>query len=192
VATALLVALASCTSSSSPAPAISSAPASATAPTTTGAAASSTPASVATVVLTAPVGATALPDVPAVTGGTDLAKAPTIAGSSGPPAVLIVRDLVVGTGATANATQTVTVKYVGALYLSGTVFDTSWGSGASTDVFALSGVIPGFARGIAGMKVGGRREIVVPPALGYGAHATTSIPTNSTLVFVVDLVSVTG
>jgi hypothetical protein len=141
-------------------------------------------------------GTAAVPGLPAVTGGIDVTKKPTVSIGSEPLSVLVVRDLVVGTGSAVSPTATVKVKYVGALFTTGTVFDTSWGKtgsgGADTATFALSGVIPGFAQGLIGMNTGGRREIVIPPSLGYGASATRTIPANSTLVFVVDLVSTSG
>ncbi len=93
----------------------------------------------------------------------------------------------VGTGAAASAQSTVSVQYVGALWTTGEEFDSSWKRGQAVD-FPLSGVIPGFQQGIVGMKIGGRREIVIPPNLGYGASAQGPIPGGSTLVFVVDLV----
>jgi hypothetical protein len=129
--------------------------------------------------------------VPAVSGATDLKAEPTIAAGIGsPPAALTGKDLVVGTGATAGAEATVEVQYVGSLYSTGKVFDASWtDSGPAT--FQLSGVVPGFKDAIIGMKVGGRREIVIPPALGYGAAGSPPvIPPNSTLVFVIDLLAV--
>jgi FKBP-type peptidyl-prolyl cis-trans isomerase len=128
--------------------------------------------------------------VPAVSGASDLKKEPTIApGSGSPPAKLTGKDLVAGTGTVAGPGSTVTVQYVGALW-SGKVFDASWtDQGPAT--FQLSGVIPGFKDAIIGMKVGGRREIVIPPALGYGASGQPpTIPPNSTLVFVIDLLQV--
>ncbi|WP_322759858.1 FKBP-type peptidyl-prolyl cis-trans isomerase [Frankia sp. Cr2] len=124
----------------------------------------------------------------AVTGATDLKAKPTIAAGAGTPgSTLVTRDLVVGTGAAASAQSTVSVQYVGALWTTGEEFDSSWKRGQAVD-FPLSGVIPGFQQGIVGMKIGGRREIVIPPNLGYGASAQGPIPGGSTLVFVVDLV----
>jgi len=103
---------------------------------------------------------------------------------------LVTKDLVVGTGAEASASSTVLVQYVGAAYTTGKVFDSSWQRGQPLS-FSLSGVVPGFAQGIEGMKVGGRRVIVIPPALGYGAAGEPPvIAANETLVFVVDLKSV--
>ncbi len=129
--------------------------------------------------------------VPAVSGAADLSKEPTIsAGTGTPPSRLTGRDLVVGTGPAAGPNSKVKVQYVGALYSTGKVFDASWTDSGPTS-FSLSGVIPGFKDAIIGMKVGGRREIVIPPAEGYGAAGSPPvIPPNSTLVFVIDLLSV--
>jgi peptidylprolyl isomerase len=128
--------------------------------------------------------------VPAVSGADDLTKEPTISpGAGAPPPALTGKDLVVGKGTVAGPNASVTVQYVGALW-SGKVFDASWtGSGPAT--FQLSGVIAGFKDAIIGMAVGGRREIVIPPAQGYGAAGQPpTIPPNSTLVFVIDLLKV--
>jgi len=128
--------------------------------------------------------------IPVVADATDLSVAPVIgAGASTPPTSLVEKNLVVGTGATAVASNTVLVQYVGADYATGKVFDSSWARGQPTS-FPLNGVIPGFAQGIVGMKVGGRREIVIPAALGYGASGSPpAVAPNETLVFVVDLKS---
>jgi peptidylprolyl isomerase len=102
----------------------------------------------------------------------------------------MTKDLVVGEGATAVKSDTVVVQYVGANYSDGKDFDSSWERGQPT-TFPLSQVVPGFAQGIVGMKLGGRREIVIPPALGYGAVGSPpAISPNETLVFVVDLISI--
>lgn len=108
------------------------------------------------------------------------------------PHELTVRDLVVGDGLEAKPGRVVQVHYVGVTFESGKEFDTSWDRGKAFK-FAVGGgkVIKGWDRGIRGMKVGGRREIVVPPRLGYGNRSPSSlIPAGSTLVFVVDLLSV--
>lgn len=128
--------------------------------------------------------------VPAVSGATDLTKEPTIATGTGtPPAKLTGRDLVTGKGTVAGPSASVTVQYVGALW-SGKVFDASWTDSGPIS-FQLNGVIPGFKDAIVGMAVGGRREIVIPPALGYGAAGQPpTIPPDSTLVFVIDLLQV--
>jgi peptidylprolyl isomerase len=106
-----------------------------------------------------------------------------------PPSGLVVKDIVKGHGKAAKAGDTVTVQYDGVLYHDGSEFDASWNHGQPFS-FPLGAqqVIPGWDQGVAGMKVGGRRELVIPPDLGYGAAGSPpAIPPNSTLVFVVDL-----
>ncbi|MGW8760972.1 FKBP-type peptidyl-prolyl cis-trans isomerase [Streptomyces sp. NPDC055815] len=108
------------------------------------------------------------------------------------PTELTIRDLVVGDGPEAKPGRVVQVHYVGVTFESGKEFDASWNEGRPFK-FAVGGgrVIKGLDRGIRGMKVGGRREIIVPPRLGYGKQSPSpSIPAGSTLVFVVDLLSV--
>ncbi|MFE6225540.1 MULTISPECIES: FKBP-type peptidyl-prolyl cis-trans isomerase [unclassified Streptomyces] len=110
------------------------------------------------------------------------------------PTELTVRDLVVGDGAEAKTGMVVRVHYVGVTFASGKEFDSSWDRDEPFK-FALGGgrAVKGFDRGIRGMRVGGRREIVVPPRLGYGKQSPSSlIPAHSTLVFVVDLLSATA
>jgi peptidylprolyl isomerase len=102
---------------------------------------------------------------------------------------LVIKDLVHGTGSTAQSNSTVNVQYVGANYATGQVFDSSWQRGQPA-TFSLSQVIPGFSQGIVGMQVGGRRELVIPPAQGYGPSGSGPVGPNETLVFVVDLVGV--
>ena len=107
-----------------------------------------------------------------------------------------VTDLEVGTGETATSSSTVLVRYTGWLYSAGaaenkgTVFDTTGAFGSQC--FSLGNTIPGFSQGIAGMREGGRRLIVIPPELGYGAQASGSVPSNSTLIFEVELLRVGG
>ncbi|HEU5268014.1 MAG TPA: FKBP-type peptidyl-prolyl cis-trans isomerase [Jatrophihabitans sp.] len=128
---------------------------------------------------------------------TNLKHAPKVTSKSSAPApALECADLVVGKGAPATPTSTVSVQYVGALYATGKEFDSSWARGGKPVSFSLSGVVPGFTQGIGGagkvapMRVGGRRIIILPAALGYGANAQNGIPANSSLVFVVDLTKV--
>lgn len=112
---------------------------------------------------------------------------PKVVPPSGPaPSKLVVKDLIKGTGPAAAATSTVTVNYVGVLYKGGKEFDSSWKRG-TTAQFPLSGVIQGWQQGIPGMKVGGRRELIVPAGLAYKNQAQPGIPANSALVFVIDL-----
>ncbi|MFF9392279.1 FKBP-type peptidyl-prolyl cis-trans isomerase [Streptomyces griseoluteus] len=108
------------------------------------------------------------------------------------PTELTIRDLVVGDGAEVKSGMVVRVHYVGVTFASGKEFDASWDRGEPFK-FALGGgkVIKGWDRGVKGMRVGGRREIIVPPRLGYGNQSPTPlIPAGSTLVFVVDLLDV--
>ena len=128
-----------------------------------------------------------------VKGATDLAGAPGVTSkSTTAPTKLEYKDLVVGKGEPATATSTVTVQYAGVLYKNGKAFDSSWSRGQPAQ-FSLAQVVKGFTQGIAGssgvppMKVGGRRIIIMPASLGYGAQAQGPIPANSPLVFVVDL-----
>ncbi|MFI2373489.1 FKBP-type peptidyl-prolyl cis-trans isomerase [Streptomyces sp. NPDC018964] len=105
------------------------------------------------------------------------------------PAELTVRDLVVGDGAEVKPGTVVRVHYVGVTFETGKEFDSSWERDQPFKFALGSGrVIKGWDRGLRGMKVGGRREIVVPPRLGYGNQSPSPlIPAGSTLVFVVDL-----
>jgi peptidylprolyl isomerase len=109
-----------------------------------------------------------------------------------PPAGLVIEDIKEGDGATVKAGDTVTAHYVGVSYSTGQEFDSSWSRGQPA-TFPLAQVIPGWQQGIPGMKVGGRRRLVIPPELGYGeAGQPPDIGPNETLIFVVDLVSVDG
>lgn len=128
--------------------------------------------------------------LPVVSHAKDLSTEPAVhRGKGRPPKNLLTRDLVKGTGAPVTLSSTVVVKYVGANYTTGKDFtQQTWQSGQPA-AFPLSGVVPGFAEGLVGMKVGGRREIVIPPRLGYRNRSTGPIKANETLVFVVDLVS---
>lgn len=108
------------------------------------------------------------------------------------PEELVTEDIVEGDGATAAAGDQISVQYVGVDFETGEQFDASWDNGAPFDFELGSGsVIPGWDEGIVGMKVGGRRELVIPPDLAYGAQGQPpDIGPNATLVFVVDLLSV--
>ena len=126
--------------------------------------------------------------LPSVTN--NAGAAPQIGAPSGEPSIdLVKKDVIVGTGQTAIATSTLEVHYVLLTWSDGKVVQSSWDSG-QTATFPLSGVISGWQQGIPGMKEGGRRLLVIPPALGYGATGSGPIAANETLVFVVDLVKV--
>lgn len=108
------------------------------------------------------------------------------------PSELVLEDLVVGTGPEAVSGKRVAVHYVGVSWSNGQQFDSSYDRDDAL-VFLLGAgqVISGWDTGIAGMKVGGRRRITIPPHLGYGARGAAGvIKPNETLVFVCDLVGV--
>src|SRR3954447_4527132 len=128
-----------------------------------------------------------------VTG--DLGKKPTIKvtpDNPTPPAEMVVKDIKKGTGKEAKKGDTVSVQYVGSLYHNNVVFDNSWDKGQPFSFPLGQGqVIKGWDQGVEGMKVGGRRELVIPPDLGYGPQgAPPAIAPNETLVFVIDLLAV--
>jgi peptidylprolyl isomerase len=132
----------------------------------------------------AKVSATVLPTVTAHAG-----VAPVLGKPAGnPPTVLTKKDIIVGKGKAALSSSTVTAQYVLMSWKTGKVLQSSWSSGPFTS--PLSGVIPGWQQGIPGMKVGGRRLLVIPPALAYGAAGGGPVGPNETLVFVVDLLGV--
>ena len=106
-----------------------------------------------------------------------------------PQAKLEVIDVVVGTGAEAKSSDTITVEYVGALMNTGIIFDASANHGG-TATFGLNQVIKGWTLGIPGMKVGGTRRLLIPADLAYGAGSTSGIPANSDLVFDVSLTKI--
>jgi peptidylprolyl isomerase len=121
-----------------------------------------------------------------------LSKEPHVTPPSGPPPTkLVTKEIVKGTGAEAKTGSAVAVNYVGALYKTGKVFDASWKRNEPfTFTLGKGQVIPGWEQGVVGMKVGGRRELIIPSALGYGAKGSPpSIPPNETLIFIVDLLS---
>jgi peptidylprolyl isomerase len=106
-----------------------------------------------------------------------------------PPTDLVIEEITVGDGPEARPGQDVSVHYVGVSHSNGAQFDASWDRGEPF-TFPLGGgrVIAGWDQGVAGMKVGGRRKLTIPPHLGYGANgAGDAIKPNETLIFVVDL-----
>lgn len=109
-----------------------------------------------------------------------------------PPSDLHITDIWEGDGDEARPGSTVTVHYVGVAYSTGQEFDASWNRNAPFR-FALGrgSVIAGWDQGVAGMKVGGRRQLLIPPALGYGDRGAGGvIKPGETLIFVVDLLAV--
>lgn len=122
-----------------------------------------------------------------------LATKPTVTVPAGAaPTTLVTKELIKGTGPEAKAGQSVTVNYVGVLYKGGKEFDSSW---KRSEPFAFTlgkgQVIKGWDQGVAGMKVGGRRELIIPAEEAYGKTGSPpTIPPNAPLVFVVDLLAV--
>jgi peptidylprolyl isomerase len=107
-----------------------------------------------------------------------------------PPTALQSRDVVSGPGKTAESGDKLTVEYVGVSWSTGKQFDSSWDAGRPPFKFKLGGgmVIPGWDQGLVGMRVGGRRQLVIPPAQAYGPQGQPPvIGPNETLVFVIDL-----
>jgi peptidylprolyl isomerase len=120
---------------------------------------------------------------------TDIKKKPEVVKPSGaPPSKLYSRDIVKGKGKKAASGDGVTVQYVGVSYSNGEQFDASWDRGDPFQ-FQLGAqmVIAGWDQGVVGMREGGRRMLVIPPDLGYGAQGQGSIAPNETLIFVIDL-----
>jgi peptidylprolyl isomerase len=109
-----------------------------------------------------------------------------------PPTKLETKDIVEGHGPAAKKGDQLTVQYVGVDYDTGKEFDSSWSNGQPFPVQLGTGqVIQGWDEGVAGMKVGGRRELTIPPDLAYGASGSPpAIGPNATLVFVIDLLSI--
>ena len=108
-----------------------------------------------------------------------------------PPAELEITDIWEGDGAEANPGDLVQVHYVGVAYSTGEEFDASWNRGDPLQFELGAGhVIAGWDQGVQGMKVGGRRKLVIPPDLGYGSRgAGNALRPGETLIFVCDLVS---
>lgn len=123
----------------------------------------------------------------------DMDTKPTVEIPAGdPPAGLVIEDLHEGDGDAAAAGNLVSVHYVGVAWSDGKQFDASWDR---DDEFSFGlgrgEVIPGWDQGVAGMKVGGRRRVIIPPHLGYGDRGAGGvIKGGETLVFVVDLLAV--
>jgi len=109
-----------------------------------------------------------------------------------PPTDLVIDDLEEGDGEEAAAGDSLTVDYVGVLYANGDEFDESFSQPTPFQfVLGQGSVIPGWDEGLEGMKVGGRRQLTIPPDLAYGPQGDPpDIPPDSTLVFVVDLLAV--
>lgn len=127
---------------------------------------------------------TVLPTVTANAG-----EAPTITAPTGTaPAELTKSDIIVGTGAEVLPTSTLTVHYTLMAWSTGKIIESSWGEQPAT--FPLAQVVQGWQQGLPGAKVGGRRLLILPPDMGYGAAGAGPIGPNETLIFVVDIIGV--
>ncbi|GAB3597653.1 FK506-binding protein [Corynebacterium faecale] len=114
---------------------------------------------------------------------------PQIDAQSGPaPEDLVIEDIIVGEGAEAQPGGVVEVHYVGVDFETGEEFDSSWDRGQSVQ-FPLNGLIAGWQEGIPGMKVGGRRQLTIPPEAAYGPEGSGHPLSGRTLVFMIDLIS---
>ena len=130
------------------------------------------------------------PAAPTPTTSTETATKPKVTVPSGPPPKkLEIKDLKQGSGQAAKAGDALTVQYVGVNYANGKQFDASWDRGQPFQFQLGAGmVIPGWDKGLVGMKPGGRRELTIPPDLAYGPQGSPpDIPPNATLIFVIDL-----
>jgi peptidylprolyl isomerase len=129
-------------------------------------------------------GATVLPVVSA-----DAGQAPTISKPEGtPPAELSFTDVIVGTGAEVLPTSTLTVHYTLMAWSTGKIIESSWAGQPAT--FPLAQVVEGWQKGLPGAKAGGRRLLILPPSMGYGAAGAGPIGPNETLIFAVDIIGV--
>jgi FKBP-type peptidyl-prolyl cis-trans isomerase len=127
------------------------------------------------------------------TGYVSRSREPKVVPPSGPaPTKLVIRDLIKGKGRVAKHGERAIVMYVGVLYHGGKAFDSTWKRDESFTFSLGSGeVIKGWEQGVVGMRVGGRRELIIPARLAYGKQGEPQvIPPNETLVFVIDLIRV--
>ena len=140
------------------------------------------------------LGACSSPEVaaPVPTIAEETQVKPTVTVPEGaPPTELVINDLVEGDGATLEAGLLATVHYVGVSYSTGEQFDSSWDRGQPFQTIIPGQVIQGWNEGMLGMKVGGRRELIIPADMAYGDRPPSSaIAPGETLIFVVDLVAV--
>ncbi len=131
-----------------------------------------------------PSESTVMPIVSANAGQT-----PTISKPEGtPPSALTASDVIVGSGAEVLATSTLTVHYILMAWSTGKIIESSWSGQPAT--FPLANVVEGWQKGLPGAKVGGRRLLILPPSMGYGAAGAGPIGPNETLIFAVDIIGV--
>ena len=131
-----------------------------------------------------PSDSTVMPIVSANAG-----QVPTISKPEGtPPSTLTASDVIVGSGAEVMATSTLTVHYILMAWSTGKIIESSWSGQPAT--FPLANVVEGWQKGLPGAKVGGRRLLILPPSMGYGAAGAGPIGPNETLIFAVDIIGV--
>jgi peptidylprolyl isomerase len=155
-----------------------------------GSATTTAPPATTTTVPSATIGTIAMPTA----AGTFGTAPPTITVPVGaPPKELESADLITGTGAAAVKGDTVSVQYVLVNYSTEQVLQSSWTSSPFSFTLDASPemVITGWDRGVLGMKVGGRRELIIPPALAYDSKPPQGVPNEATLIFVIDLLKIT-
>jgi peptidylprolyl isomerase len=129
-------------------------------------------------------GATVLPVVSAVAG-----EVPTISKPEGSaPTELTTKDIIFGTGKEVLPTSTLTVHYTLMAWSTGKIIESSWGGQPAT--FPLAQVVEGWQKGLPGSKEGGRRLLILPPSMGYGAAGSGPIGPDETLIFSVDIIGV--
>lgn len=129
--------------------------------------------------------------VPDITAGAKFGQKPTVAKGAGTPSAdLAVKTVITGDGPALAAGDYFQVNYLGQIWDTAKVFDTSWGRGTYTNVLGQQKVIPGWDKGLIGQKVNSRVELAIPPVLGYGTsgNSQAGIKGTDTLVFVVDVV----
>jgi peptidylprolyl isomerase len=126
------------------------------------------------------------------TGSAEKTKPKVTVPKGSPPKELEIKEIEEGSGPEAKSGDEVTVQYVGVNYKTGKEFDASWDRGEPfTFQLGAGMVIPGWDKGVEGMKVGGRRELIIPPELAYGQEGSPpAIPPEETLIFVIDLLEV--
>jgi peptidylprolyl isomerase len=126
-------------------------------------------------------------------GEADIDRKPKVPqGKGDPPTELVVQDLIVGDGKRAQSGDLVSVQYVGVLFENGKQFDASWDGNRPGQAFQFplgaGQVIPGWDQGVVGMREGGRRKLIIPPDLAYGAPGfPPDIPPDAALIFDIDL-----
>jgi peptidylprolyl isomerase len=153
---------------------------------------SSSPTTTSGPLATAPVTVATIPPQDRSPAGTSGTKPTIVVPAGQPPTELQSADLVVGTGPEVKLGDHVTAQYVLASYSTGKEVQSSWDSGSPFPFLLAQGhVIDGWVQGVPGMRVGGRRELIIPPSLGYGAQSPgPGIAPNDTLVFIVDVTKV--